>query len=144
MTRSDFSKQTRSDFSKQSLRAIHNYSREFLLREKYSRVPPCSRPTLKREYFIELVKAFPKILMGKKFIRSIRLNKVSEYGALALRIDAFTKSQGEHQWTRKQVANLLVDAARAVDSVCKVSQGIWGLADRRVFGCVFPGKDQGR
>ncbi|QTA91860.1 tetratricopeptide repeat protein [Desulfonema magnum] len=111
-------------------------------------------PALQREDFAELLKEFPKILTGKSFIRAAMtwLDDVSEFGALAIRIDSFSRlapgtkpDRKGNVFSKQYAARLLADVAKSVDSVCNSdhgSRGMWGLVERGIFGCFFPEKDE--
>jgi tetratricopeptide (TPR) repeat protein len=92
----------------------------------------------------ELLKAFPDMLAGDAFLSASmkRLETVSAFCAMAVRIDA-PGTNGTAPG--KYAANLLLDVAKAIDSVCGVphaSGAIWGLMEEDIFGCVFPEKDE--
>jgi tetratricopeptide (TPR) repeat protein len=92
----------------------------------------------------ELLKTFPDMLAGDAFLSASmdRLETVSAFCAMAVRIDA-PGTNGSAPG--KYDTNLLLDVARAIDSVCGVphaSGAIWGLMEEDIFGCVFPEKNK--
>ena len=99
-----------------------------------------------------LSKEFPDILSGKPFTDAAmsRLNASSQFGAMAIRVDAFFDlgmwKPEEKTDAEKYLLTILSDAARTLNSVCGSSEagemGIWGLIEQGVFGCFFPGKDE--
>jgi len=85
----------------------------------------------------ELLKAFPKMLAGKAFLdhAMARLDGTPKFAALAVRIDDLNvkndigKSDSD--------ADVRVDVAGAIDTICQNEAGIWGQLDQDMLGCLF-------
>ncbi|MBC8433475.1 MAG: tetratricopeptide repeat protein [Desulfobacterales bacterium] len=85
----------------------------------------------------ELLKAFPKMLAGKAFLdhAMARLDGTPKFAALAVRIDDFNVK--ENAGKSDSDADVRVDVARAIDTICQNEAGIWGQLDQDMLGCLF-------
>ncbi len=89
-----------------------------------------------------LSKMFPDILVGKNFVdhAMTTLDSSTKFEVMIVRID-----NQKHKEKTKVVDNdidLLADVAKAVDTICKNENGMWGQLDHDMFGCFFSGKNQ--
>lgn len=85
----------------------------------------------------ELLKAFPKMLAGKAFLdhAMTRLDGTPKFAALAVRIDDLNVKDDTGK--SDSDADVRVDVARAIDTICQNEAGIWGQLDQDVLGCLF-------
>ncbi|OQY54703.1 MAG: hypothetical protein B6245_20855 [Desulfobacteraceae bacterium 4572_88] len=112
-------------------------------------------PCLKKKDLLEISREFSGILKGKAFVRAAmsKLESVSEFSAMMVRIDGFAKPESDPDLEECAVSDerytvdLVLDVAKLINSVCGPAQtgeapGMWGLIGHGVFGCFFPEKDE--
>jgi tetratricopeptide (TPR) repeat protein len=86
----------------------------------------------------ELLKAFPNLLTGRKFMEHAlgALETVDIFSACAIRIgsaDPLPEDGGQA---------MVIAVAGAIDAACQKENGIWGMVDIDLFGCFFPEKPE--
>jgi len=85
---------------------------------------------------------FPDILVGKHFVdhAMTTLDSSTKFEAMIVRID----NQKDKEKTKvvDDDIDFLADVAKAVDTICKNENGMWGQLDHDMFGCFFSVKNQ--
>jgi Flp pilus assembly protein TadD/GGDEF domain-containing protein len=115
-------------------------TREFLL----SRMAPDGPkgPAVRKSSvgLVAFYREFPNVLMGEAFARRVRrrMRQAPRFAMLAVRIDRFTLKKDVPN--EQYATQLLLDVAWAIDACCHGADGLWGLLDRRSFGCFLPGR----
>jgi tetratricopeptide (TPR) repeat protein len=91
-------------------------------------------------YLNFLQKEFPDILAGEQFIKQAmaQMKSCAKFGALLLRIDDFEPIRGTS--VNDRINDILVDVSKALETICKQENGIWGQLDQDLFGCFFAEK----
>ncbi len=116
-------------------------TKDFLLNK--ADADPANRKPVKKSLvgLEELSREFPNILTGRLFLDTAMewIEKDPRFGVLAIRIDNFTYKSGGS--SKQYAMKLLLDVAETIDDVAGES-GIWGLINRKIFGCFFPKKDE--
>jgi len=77
---------------------------------------------------------FPDMLTGKEFIDHAlaKLNSSIKFGAMVIRID--NMFHGNEKSVKENASELLVKAAKIIDSICKKDKGLWGQIGYDMFG----------
>jgi tetratricopeptide (TPR) repeat protein len=120
----------------------HSANKDFLL-SKTDAKPAGTKPENKTSIYVEkeLLEVFPAMRCGKLFIEHglDRLAQATFFGSLAIRIDAVNTHT--HGLDTDRICSNHKEVARAVDKLCELERGIWGLIGLNLFGCFFPEKD---
>lgn len=113
--------------------------RDFLFRQTDPAVRPAKTVRKSSVCLEELSRRFPGILVGRGFSAAAAdfVRPLPRFGAMAVRIDQFSPKKDISG--KAYAAALLLDVAGAIDDACAAHGGIWGLMDRKVFGCVLSG-----
>jgi len=91
--------------------------------------------------FDELVRAFPDIQIGDSFVdQSLAgLKSSPTFGAIVISVDK-SKNKKKDKSGKEYKNNARLDVAGAIEQICKIENGMWGVIDRDFFGCFFPEK----
>lgn len=117
-------------------------TREFLL-SRMEPGGPRSRAAQKSSVgLVAFYREFPQVLIGSAFVDRIQkqMGKADRFSLLAIRIDRFTPRKDVP--SDRYAAQLLLDVGWAIDAGCHGANGLWGLMDRRTFGCFLPGRGE--
>ncbi|MFZ0240626.1 MAG: tetratricopeptide repeat protein [Desulfobacterales bacterium] len=115
-------------------------TRNFLLSKARSdAVPRTAGPSEADQTADSLRRAFPHLLSGKSLlVRAMsRLEEVSEFAAAVVQIDAGRPA--DHLAAGDNEPAVQTTLARALETVCRPTSGLWGLLDAITFGCFLPG-----
>jgi tetratricopeptide (TPR) repeat protein len=77
---------------------------------------------------------------NKPGLFSSRSSSSAEFGAVVIRIDEL--NQNGKTLGNDRDANLIIDVAKAINTICKSESGMWGKLSKNMFGCFFPGKHE--
>jgi tetratricopeptide (TPR) repeat protein len=89
----------------------------------------------------ELFSAFPDIQTGEPFIDEALagLSASQAFGAMVIQIDDFNVLADG--FSELQISTARVKVAKAIDRVCQVENGLWGILDAEMLGCFFAEKN---
>jgi len=125
-------------------RLFHNRSssQEFLFYKADAKPEDDKPEDLSSVEPVELAKAFPEISAGKTFLDQamIRLDGASKFAAMAVRVDDLDVKNNNA--TDEYSADVRMNVAKTIDSMCKNDTGLWGQLDLDVFGCFFTESDE--
>ncbi len=90
----------------------------------------------------KLSKSFPDILAGKSFTghAMAALDSATKFMAMVIRIDNL--KHNDRTAARNHAADLLVDVAKTIDTLCKSENGMWGQLEQDIYGCFFSDKNE--
>lgn len=129
---------TRRDQSA-GIRNQRGADRDFLFRRTDPAVRPAEAVRKSSVCLEKLSRRFPGILVGRAFSAATAdfVSPLPRFGGMAIRIDQFSPKKNVPG--KEYAAALLLDVAGAIDTACAAHGGIWGLMDRKVFGCILSG-----
>lgn len=87
-----------------------------------------------------LARMFPDIRIGRTLVESgrRRLETESRFAVLLVRLSDFSEVRRR---SREAAADLLLDAARAIDEGCRETGALWGPIEQDMFGLFLPDAD---
>lgn len=115
-------------------------TREFILSRMEPGAPRAPAAQTSSVGLVAFYREFPNVLMGEAYAQRVRrqMQQARRFAMLAVRIDRFAPKKGVPG--ERYAAQLLLDAAWAIDACCHGVDGLWGLLDRRRFGCFLPNR----
>jgi tetratricopeptide (TPR) repeat protein len=89
----------------------------------------------------ELLKSFPGILYGKKFVEHAlaQMGATANFSAMLIRID--DPGPRDPATSRPLETEVLMQVAEEIDRLCKRENGVWGLLKTGLLGSFFTEKD---
>ena len=120
-------------------------TRQFLVRKTDLKAedtgPPLSSITDLAVCLKELSETFPGMLSGNEFIDAAmpRLGSALKFCALAVRLEK--AGSEENPTAGSETADIFIDVAQTIDSICDTENGIWGLLEGNIFSSLFFEKD---
>ena len=128
--------------NKPGLFSSRSSSQQFLLYNTDSEQKYEKRKGRPSDDINRLTQIFPDILVGKNFVVHTmeELNSSAEFGAVVIRIDEL--NQNDKTLENDRDADLMIDVAKAINTICKSESGMWGKLSKNMFGCFLPGKNE--